>query len=70
MKVLVTGVAGQLGYGVARELIKRGHEVAGSDIHSAYYGFQGDNMGSRASYYPMDITDKKRSQQNNRTNQS
>ena len=45
MKVLVTGVAGQLGYDVRRELIKRGHECIGSDLAA------GDA--------PMDITDAK-----------
>lgn len=32
MKVLVTGVAGQLGYDVTNELLKRGHEVIACDI--------------------------------------
>ncbi len=32
MKVLVTGVKGQLGYDVAAELTKRGHEAVGVDI--------------------------------------
>lgn len=32
MKVLVTGVKGQLGYDVVRELEKRGHEAVGVDI--------------------------------------
>ena len=32
MKVMVTGVKGQLGYDVVNELIKRGHEVIGVDI--------------------------------------
>ena len=32
MKVLVTGVAGQLGYDVMHELTKRGHSAIGSDI--------------------------------------
>ena len=32
MKVLVTGVKGQLGYDVANELAKRGHKVTGTDI--------------------------------------
>ena len=32
MKVLVTGVKGQLGYDVVRELQKRGHETVGVDI--------------------------------------
>lgn len=32
MKVLVTGVGGQLGYDVMNELAKRGHECIGADI--------------------------------------
>lgn len=32
MKVLVTGVKGQLGYDVVRELQKRGYEAVGVDI--------------------------------------
>ena len=32
MKVLVTGVKGQLGYDVVNELIKRGHIAIGTDI--------------------------------------
>ena len=32
MRVLVTGVAGQLGYDVINELAKRGHEAIGTDI--------------------------------------
>lgn len=32
MKVLVTGVKGQLGYDVVNELVKRGHEAVGVDI--------------------------------------
>lgn len=32
MKVLVTGVKGQLGYDVVNELTKRGHEAAGVDV--------------------------------------
>lgn len=30
MRILVTGVTGQLGYDVTRGLLKRGHEVVGS----------------------------------------
>lgn len=32
MRVLVTGVKGQLGYDVVNELEKRGHETIGVDI--------------------------------------
>ncbi len=32
MKVLVTGVKGQLGYDMANELVRRGHTVIGTDV--------------------------------------
>ena len=35
MKVFVTGVGGQLGYDVMRELQRRGHEAVGADILAA-----------------------------------
>ena len=38
MKVLVTGVAGQLGHDVMNELNKRGYDGIGSDIAPAYAG--------------------------------
>ena len=38
MKVLVTGVAGQLGHDVMNELLKRGYEGVGSDIQENYSG--------------------------------
>ncbi|MCI7702930.1 MAG: dTDP-4-dehydrorhamnose reductase, partial [Clostridiales bacterium] len=38
MKVLVTGVCGQLGHDVVNELTKRGHEAIGSDITPVYSG--------------------------------
>ena len=38
MKVLVTGVAGQLGHDVMNELHKRGYEGVGSDIAPQYSG--------------------------------
>ncbi len=34
MKVLVTGVKGQLGYDVVNELEKRGHVAVGTDVHN------------------------------------
>ena len=40
MKVLVTGVAGQLGHDVMNELAKRGYEGIGSDIAESYNGIQ------------------------------
>lgn len=50
MKILVTGVAGQLGHDVVHELAKRGHETIGSD-RVACQNFSWD-------FYPLDITDK------------
>ena len=38
MKVLVTGVAGQLGHDVMNELAGRGYEGIGSDIQEVYSG--------------------------------
>ena len=40
MKVLVTGVAGQLGHDVMNELVKRGYNGIGSDIAPEYSGFE------------------------------
>ncbi len=40
MKVLVTGVGGQLGHDVMNELAKRGYEGVGSDIKEEYSGIQ------------------------------
>ena len=60
MKVLVTGVAGQLGYDVMNELAKKGHEGIGSDIASFYNGIQDDSAAATQPYYSLDITDKKR----------
>lgn len=50
MKFFVTGVAGQLGYDVVNELIKRGHTAVGSDII--------ESAEINARYVPLDITDK------------
>lgn len=62
MKVLVTGVGGQLGYDVMIELAKRGHEAIGSDIAPSYAGDDGEEIVSRLPYVAMDITDEKRVQ--------
>lgn len=57
MKVLVTGVGGQLGYDVVNELVKRNYKVFGSDI------LDHANIKSEASYVPLDITDKEKVEQ-------
>ena len=56
MKVLVTGVAGQLGHDVMNELIKRGIEAVGSDLKEVYSGIQDGSSVTTAPYVPMDIT--------------
>ena len=58
MKVLVTGVAGQLGHDVMNELEKRGYEGIGSDIAESYNGIQDGTPVVSMPYVQMDITDK------------
>ena len=57
MKVLVTGVAGQLGHDVMNELAKRGYEGIGSDIADRYSGVQDGSPVTRMPYVQLDITD-------------
>lgn len=57
MKVLVTGVGGQLGHDVMNELAKRGYEGVGSDIKEVYSGIQDGTPVTEMPYVPMDITD-------------
>lgn len=57
MKVLVTGMAGQLGHDVMNELSKRGYEGIGSDIAPAYSGVQDGSPVTSMPYVQMDITD-------------
>lgn len=57
MKVLVTGVGGQLGHDVMNELAKRGYEGVGSDIREVYSGIQDGTAVTKMPYIPMDITD-------------
>ena len=49
MKVFVTGVGGQLGHDLMKELAKRGHEVIGSDILP--------ELDNGMPYVQLDITD-------------
>ena len=58
MKVLVTGVAGQLGHDVMNELAKRGYVGIGSDIAESYNGIQDGTPVVSMPYVQMDITDK------------
>lgn len=52
MKVLVTGVGGQLGYDVVNELIDRNHIAVASDIIDSV------NLKKESKYIRLDITDK------------
>ena len=57
MKVLVTGVAGQLGHDVMNELAKRGHEGVGSDLAAEYSRIADGSAVTKMPYVSMDITD-------------
>ena len=59
MKVLVTGVAGQLGHDVMNELAERGIEGIGSDIAPEYSGIADGTAVTKMPYIQMDITDEK-----------
>lgn len=56
MKVLVTGVAGQLGHDVMNELHKRGYEGVGSDIAPKYSVADDGTAVTKMDYVQMDIT--------------
>lgn len=56
MKVLVTGVAGQLGHDVMNELHKRGYEGVGSDIAPKYSSADDGTAVTKIDYVQMDIT--------------
>ena len=57
MKILVTGVAGQLGHDVMNELAGRGHECVGSDLAPEYCGIADGSPVTFLPYVSMDITD-------------
>lgn len=58
MKVLVTGVNGQLGHDVMNELAKRGHEGIGSDLAPSYAGVMDGTAVTGMPYISLDITDR------------
>lgn len=64
MKVLVTGVAGQLGHDVMNELAKRGYEGIGTDLAPEYSGISDGSAVTTMSYVAMDITDAKAVEEN------
>lgn len=57
MKIIVTGVGGQLGHDVVNELHKRGLEAVGSDIAPQYSGIADGSFVTQAPYIQLDITD-------------
>lgn len=57
MKVLVTGVGGQLGHDVMNELAKRGYKGVGSDLAPQYSGISDGTEVTGMPYVQMDITD-------------
>ena len=59
MKVLVTGVGGQLGHDVMNELHKRGYNGIGSDLADQYSGVMDGSPVTAMHYVRMDITDRK-----------
>ena len=58
MKILVTGVAGQLGHDIINELTKRGHHAIGTDIAPTYSGISDSEAIAGMEYISLDITDK------------
>lgn len=58
MKVLVTGVNGQLGHDLMNELARRNIESIGSDITPQYSGIKDGSAAVSAAYVQMDITDR------------
>ena len=57
MKILVTGVSGQLGHDVMNELSRRGFEGIGSGMEPSYGGAQDGSPVTSMDYVPLDITD-------------
>ena len=58
MKLLVTGVCGQLGHDVVNEASKRKHECIGPDITEKYSGVADGTAVTEVTYVQLDITDK------------
>lgn len=57
MKILVTGVAGQLGHDVMNELARQGIDGIGSDLADAYSGAEDGSAVTTMPYVPVDLTD-------------
>ena len=63
MKVLVTGVGGQLGHDVMNELARRGPQGVGSDIAPVYSGIADGSAVTGMPYGAMDITNEQQVRQ-------
>ena len=63
MKILVTGVGGQLGHDVMNELARRGHQGVGSDIAPVYSGIADGSAVTGMPYVAMDITNEQQVRQ-------
>ena len=59
LRVLVTGVNGQLGHDVMNELDRRGHVAVGSDITPEYAGAADGSAVTEAPYICLDLTDER-----------
>ena len=59
MRILVTGVNGQLGHDVMNELEARGHVAVGTDITEEYGGMADGSAVCEAPYVQLDLTDEK-----------
>ena len=58
MRILVTGVCGQLGHDVVNNAVQRGYEAIGSDIQPVYSGVADGSPVTEVPYVQLDITDK------------
>jgi len=58
MKVIVTGVGGQLGHDVMNELKSRSIEGIGTDIKPVYSGIADGSPVTKMPYFSLDITDR------------
>lgn len=58
MKVIVTGVGGQLGHDVMNELYSRGIEGIGTDLKPVYSGIADGSPVTKMPYFSLDITDR------------
>lgn len=57
MRLLITGVSGQLGHDCANEAARRGYDAVGTDRQPAYAGVQDGSAVTGTAYLPLDITD-------------